>query len=401
MPKGKEQSSQRRLKGRNTWVRDPNPAGNVFDEPRPETAEKSRPIKVGRFKLVRNPSPSLPPQLRAPKQRPEKSRFKYERSKGDHVAGESANGAPAPKDETQNQHPQHTVQKEKKPLAPTAQKSPKPTIGNRSKRNLSWMNPSAPAAAAATGKALTLSEALPSEQLLAPVPVSQSLRPGKAKWNKYVRPEASLVDSTKRAEKGDAPLGANPVATRGAEFLKRRQSCHLKAFKRALPPRSQQAMKLLRLGEKLYSVGKRGKGRSLTLQPAKTMTTTAEPVRHKLRRPSRLDPPVTTAAASALKVKRATSTKKVLAEPSKGASSLKPSNRLKGPRVKYCPVYCQTGQCPRRGRGCPLRHDPTKRAVCTKWLMGRCERGKACPLQHQRRPELMPTCVHFLQVGDT
>ncbi|KAL6784808.1 hypothetical protein ACKKBF_B03295 [Auxenochlorella protothecoides x Auxenochlorella symbiontica] len=63
----------------------------------------------------------------------------------------------------------------------------------------------------------------------------------------------------------------------------------------------------------------------------------------------------------------------------------------------YCPEYCRTGSCPRRGRGCSLRHDPTKRAVCARWLAGSCPLGPTCPLQHQRVAELMPLCIHFIK----
>ena len=68
------------------------------------------------------------------------------------------------------------------------------------------------------------------------------------------------------------------------------------------------------------------------------------------------------------------------------------------PKPVYCPVYCQTGRCPRRNRGCRLKHDPTKRAVCPKWLAGFCPLGSVCPLQHQRVPALMPLCIHFMRV---
>ncbi len=47
----------------------------------------------------------------------------------------------------------------------------------------------------------------------------------------------------------------------------------------------------------------------------------------------------------------------------------------------------------------PRRHDSTKRAVCPRWLHGTCPLGTSCPLQHQRKPELMPICMHFLKVG--
>ena len=73
--------------------------------------------------------------------------------------------------------------------------------------------------------------------------------------------------------------------------------------------------------------------------------------------------------------------------------------RLKGGRLVYCPAYCHSGECPRRERGCPHRHDPTKRAVCPRWLRGACALGKRCQLQHQRRPELMPACLHHLKAS--
>jgi hypothetical protein len=57
------------------------------------------------------------------------------------------------------------------------------------------------------------------------------------------------------------------------------------------------------------------------------------------------------------------------------------------------------GQCALAHAGrCPKVHDPAKVAVCTRWLLGRCD-GKACRLQHRVAPELMPACTFFLQVG--
>jgi hypothetical protein len=59
------------------------------------------------------------------------------------------------------------------------------------------------------------------------------------------------------------------------------------------------------------------------------------------------------------------------------------------------PMY-RTGKCKNRQR-CKFVHDPSKVAVCPKWLQGRCE-AVACPLQHQQQPDLMPVCTFFLQV---
>ncbi|GAB4814899.1 hypothetical protein N2152v2_001945 [Parachlorella kessleri] len=65
-------------------------------------------------------------------------------------------------------------------------------------------------------------------------------------------------------------------------------------------------------------------------------------------------------------------------------------------KIVFCPAYCRTGKCSRRGKGCPYKHDSTKRMVCPRWLRGVCSDAK-CPLQHQRKRELMPVCMHFLK----
>ncbi|GIL64783.1 hypothetical protein Vafri_18661 [Volvox africanus] len=54
----------------------------------------------------------------------------------------------------------------------------------------------------------------------------------------------------------------------------------------------------------------------------------------------------------------------------------------------YCPDYC-------RG-SCPHTHDPTKVAVCSRWLAGTCTDAN-CHLQHRLVPDLMPLCTYFLQ----
>ena len=35
--------------------------------------------------------------------------------------------------------------------------------------------------------------------------------------------------------------------------------------------------------------------------------------------------------------------------------------------------------------------------MCPRWLHGTCPLGTQCTLQHQRKPELMPVCMHFLK----
>ena len=62
-------------------------------------------------------------------------------------------------------------------------------------------------------------------------------------------------------------------------------------------------------------------------------------------------------------------------------------------------VTCRTGRCEAQAKGrCQLGHDPTKVAVCQRWLLGNCN-TVACPLQHSRCPEVMPVCTFFLQVS--
>lgn len=58
----------------------------------------------------------------------------------------------------------------------------------------------------------------------------------------------------------------------------------------------------------------------------------------------------------------------------------------------------RTGKCEARDKGaCRLAHDPSKVAVCPKWLAGSCA-APDCPLQHELRPDLMPLCTFFLKV---
>ena len=42
-------------------------------------------------------------------------------------------------------------------------------------------------------------------------------------------------------------------------------------------------------------------------------------------------------------------------------------------------------------------HDPSKVAVCPKWLAGSCVAAD-CTLQHELQPDLMPLCTFFLKV---
>ena len=151
-----------------------------------------------------------------------------------------------------------------------------------------------------------------------------------------------------------------------------------------------------------------GKSRSLRLQPSGAAAAAAAATAAVPAKPSAAHRASGAATAAAATVNRTPARRLSLLLASKRASAAKappsrratkPVRQLKGGRMVYCPLYCHTGECPRRGRRCPHRHDPTKRAVCERWLRGGCALGKGCPLQHQRRPELMPTCRHQLKAS--
>jgi len=262
------------------------------------------------------------------------------------------------------------------------------------------------------------------------------VRPGKLRWNKYVRqsiggektgkqPAVLAAEAAATAAapplSSPAPPTAEVAATplSAAELHRRKRSKRISAAselvrryqgRKLAQPSTQRAMQLLRLGGQLYSRGgQKGKGRSLKLQNNVNMITnsTHSTVNKSLVKPkplpctSALKPATAVASSSRSNLLSTRSASKQVAphkqQNAKTLKQKKPMSRLKGGRLVYCPVYCHTGRCPRRGRGCPLRHDPTKRAVCPLWLRGKCAIGATCPLQHQRRSELMPACVHYLQ----
>lgn len=65
---------------------------------------------------------------------------------------------------------------------------------------------------------------------------------------------------------------------------------------------------------------------------------------------------------------------------------------LKKPR--YCGFFTRYGKCPNANR-CPFQHDPSRRAICLRFLQSRCKKGAACKLSHIPNPNNMPHCVHF------
>ncbi|RDD47104.1 Zinc finger CCCH domain-containing protein 3 [Trichoplax sp. H2] len=74
---------------------------------------------------------------------------------------------------------------------------------------------------------------------------------------------------------------------------------------------------------------------------------------------------------------------------SKSVNSIKDANR------QYCLFYCRYGKC-NRGNECPYVHDPSKVAVCTRFLRGMCH-AEDCPFSHQISTDKMPVCSFFLR----
>ncbi|XP_022749074.1 uncharacterized protein LOC111298604 isoform X2 [Durio zibethinus] len=63
---------------------------------------------------------------------------------------------------------------------------------------------------------------------------------------------------------------------------------------------------------------------------------------------------------------------------------------------KYCQFFTRFGKCNKDDGKCPYIHDPSKIAVCTKFLKGLCSNPN-CKLTHKVIPERMPDCSYFLQ----
>ncbi|KAI4375151.1 hypothetical protein MLD38_013055 [Melastoma candidum] len=65
-------------------------------------------------------------------------------------------------------------------------------------------------------------------------------------------------------------------------------------------------------------------------------------------------------------------------------------------KKKYCQFFTRFGKCNKDDGKCPYIHDPSKIAVCTKFLNDLCS-NKDCKLTHKIIPERMPDCSFFLQ----
>ncbi|KAI8994763.1 hypothetical protein BDB01DRAFT_846768 [Pilobolus umbonatus] len=64
-------------------------------------------------------------------------------------------------------------------------------------------------------------------------------------------------------------------------------------------------------------------------------------------------------------------------------------------KPQYCGFYTRYGKCPKEGR-CPFRHDPSRRAICPRFLLNRCKKNSnQCKLSHTPNEHIIPHCVHF------
>ncbi|CAA6661407.1 unnamed protein product [Spirodela intermedia] len=65
-------------------------------------------------------------------------------------------------------------------------------------------------------------------------------------------------------------------------------------------------------------------------------------------------------------------------------------------KQRYCQFFTRFGRCNKEEGKCPYIHDPTKVAICTKFLKGLCS-SPNCKLTHKVIPERMPDCSYFLE----
>ncbi|KAL7643356.1 UNVERIFIED_CONTAM: hypothetical protein RMT77_006648 [Armadillidium vulgare] len=62
----------------------------------------------------------------------------------------------------------------------------------------------------------------------------------------------------------------------------------------------------------------------------------------------------------------------------------------------FCFFYNKYGKCKKENKGCPFIHDPSRIAICTRFLQGTCS-NTDCPFSHKLDKNKMPACSHFLE----
>ncbi|KAI9245919.1 hypothetical protein BY458DRAFT_528420 [Sporodiniella umbellata] len=76
-----------------------------------------------------------------------------------------------------------------------------------------------------------------------------------------------------------------------------------------------------------------------------------------------------------------------------GQKSLVLKGQVERKKPRYCGFYTRYGSCPKRER-CTFRHDPARRAICPKFLQGKCK-ATQCRLSHTPSDPIMPHCGYF------
>lgn len=64
-------------------------------------------------------------------------------------------------------------------------------------------------------------------------------------------------------------------------------------------------------------------------------------------------------------------------------------------KKQYCQFFTRFGKCNRKGGKCPYIHDPSKVAICTKFLNDSCSNSD-CKLTHKVKDAIIYTSVIYL-----
>ncbi|XP_028409994.1 zinc finger CCCH domain-containing protein 3-like isoform X2 [Dendronephthya gigantea] len=164
----------------------------------------------------------------------------------------------------------------------------------------------------------------------------------------------------------------------------------------------------VKIGGSIYLIGSHGKTLKKTV-PLKYDKTSSYPTSlrrnslHIYRRPSTAPSSFTNAVQKIFKRQNSVDKNKTR----KANKILKRTVQAIAKRVKkqkskseeYCMFFNKFGKCTKKEQGkCPYVHDPTKIAVCTRFLRGKCQQlNGTCPFSHKIDKEKMPICQYFLK----
>ncbi|CAB4008043.1 zinc finger CCCH domain-containing 3-like, partial [Paramuricea clavata] len=171
-----------------------------------------------------------------------------------------------------------------------------------------------------------------------------------------------------------------------------------------------QLKRKIKIGGSVYLISSHGKSLKKTI-PSKDYTTmfSSSPRRHSLhvyRRPS-VGSSTNTVSVNRI-FKRQNSVdknktrkaNKILKRTLQNVQAvMRKVKKQKSKSEEYCMFYNKFGKCTKHTQGkCPYIHDPTKIAVCTRFLRGKCQQmDGTCPFSHKIDKEKMPICQYFLK----